>query len=43
MVCLIHLVGHLWTRSGRLWASHSVSAYIGVCVHGDAPHTEENQ
>lgn len=32
MVCLILLVGHLWTCSGCLWPPHSGSVYIEVSV-----------
>lgn len=39
MVCLILLVGHLWTCSGCLRPPYSGSAYIEVSVSMTAMHT----
>lgn len=39
MVCLILLVGHLWTCSACLWPPHSGSFYIEVSVSMTAVHT----
>ena len=42
MVCLIPLVGHLWTRSGSLWVSHPGSVYIEVSVSMAIRYTQRS-